>query len=271
MGLHGMAGKVAIAQMEDLRGIKTMLRVYNGEQKGATAFFRNRPLLQTLSDLLQEHPSKKIRILFHAVSVGAEVYSFAIWSMMQGLHQRFDLEFFATDINQNFLDFARAARYPSIILQTMTPEEKAYFEDAGNGEVTPLETVRSLVRFLPAMSYLEPLDAGMFDVVFVLNALTYVTEVQQAEAISRIAGYNSRYLVISAFHPDAIEAHLQQEDYRPVLDNIEDIHSGWHERIRSDIAATRGTDAYSWALRPFSRTEGYQYKLCAIFERNTAA
>lgn len=266
-----MAGKVAIAQTDDMRGVKTMLRVYNGEQKGATAFFRNRPLLQTLSDLLQNYPSGKIRILFHAVSVGAEVYSFAIWSMMQGLHERFDLEFFATDINQGFLDFARAARYPSVILQTMTPEEKAYFEDAGDGEISPLETVRSMVRFLPAMSYLDPLDEGMFDVVFVLNALTYVTEGQQAEAISRIAGYNSRYLVISAFHPDAIETQLRQNDYRPVPDNIEDIHNGWHERIRSDITAGRGTDAYSWALQPFSPIEGYQYRLCAIFEQNKAA
>jgi hypothetical protein len=266
-----MAGKVAIAQTDDMRGVKTMLRVYNGEQKGATAFFRNRPLLQTLSDLLQDCPSKKIRVLFHAVSVGAEVYSFAVWSMMQGLHKRFDLEFVATDINQGFLDFARAARYPSAILQTMTPDEKAYFEDAGNGEVSPLETVRNMVRFLPAMSFLDPPGDGMFDIVFVLNALTYVTEDQQAEVIAQIAGYNSRYLVISAFHPDAVEGHLRQNGYSPIPDNIEAIHNGWHERIRSDITAARGTDAYSWALQPFSRTEGYQYRLCAIFERVNAA
>jgi hypothetical protein len=104
-----------------------------------------------------------------------------------------------------------------------------------------------------------------------LNALTYVTEDQQGDVIARIAGYNSRYLVVSAFHPDAIEAQMLQSGYSPVSDNIEAIHNGWHERIRSDIPAVRGTDAYSWALRPFSRTEGYQYKLCAIFERNDAA
>jgi hypothetical protein len=153
----------------------------------------------------------------------------------------------------------------------MTPEEKAYFEDAGNQEVSPLETVRNMVRFLPAMSFLDPLDNEMFDIVFVLNALTYVTEDQQAEVIARIADYNSRYLVISAFHPDVIEAHLRRNDYGPVPGNIEDIHNGWHERIRSDISAARGADAYSWALQPFSRTEGYRYKLCAIFERNAAA
>jgi hypothetical protein len=109
--------------------------------------------------------------------------------------------------------------------------------------------------------------AQAFDVVMVLNAFTYVSEVEQGLAIRRIADYNTRYLVITAFHPDTIEADLREHGYIPVTDNIEAIHNGWHERIQTDSGATRGTAEYSWVLPPFSRIAGYEYKFCSIFER----
>jgi chemotaxis methyl-accepting protein methylase len=58
-----------------------MIRVYSGNNKGATAFFRNRPLLKTLSGLLAgQSPS----VLFHAASIGAEPYTFAVHCRMYG-------------------------------------------------------------------------------------------------------------------------------------------------------------------------------------------
>ena len=175
-----------------------MLGVYSGEQKGATVFFRNRSLLRTLTQLLEalaQHPPQRLRILFHSASIGAEAYSFAIWRQMHGLHRQFALEIVTTDINSEFLDFARNARYPANVLQTMAAEESAYFELVGENEVTPAETIRCMEGFLPAMSFLEPM-APACEVVMVLNALTYVSEMEQGLAIRRIAEYNSRYLVI---------------------------------------------------------------------------
>jgi chemotaxis methyl-accepting protein methylase len=254
----------------EARDDKTMLRAYSGEQKGATAFFRNRPLLHTLTHLLKAwapDPPRKLRILFHSASIGAEPYSFAVWFRMHGLGRQFALEISATDINAEFLDFARSARYPVTVLETMTAEEKAYFEPAGENEVAPVEEIRRMVGFLPAMSFLDPL-AGAFDVVLVLNALTYVSESEQGLAIQRIADYNTRYLVLTAFHPDTIQGDLRQQRYLPVTDNIEAIHNGWHERIQPEPAATRGTAEYSWVLPPFSRIAGYEYKFCSIFEKD---
>ncbi len=247
-----------------------MLRVYSGEQKGATAFFRNRPLLGTLTQLLgarAQHPPQRLRILFHSASIGAEAYSFAIWCRVHALDRKFALEISATDINSDFLDFARNALYPVNVLQTMEPEERECFEQVGENEVTPIEEIRHMVGFLPAMSFLEPM-AHAFDVVMVLNALTYVSEKEQSLAIRRIADYNTRYLVLTAFHPDTIEADLKQSGYAAVTDNIEAIHNGWHERIQLEPAATRGTAEYSWVLPPFSRVAGYEYKLCSIFEKD---
>jgi chemotaxis methyl-accepting protein methylase len=73
------------------RDDKTMLRVYSGEQKGAT--------------------------VFHSTSIGAEPYSFAIWRRTHGSDRQFALEISATDINEN-------------VVQTMEAEERPYFEQA---------------------------------------------------------------------------------------------------------------------------------------------
>jgi len=246
-----------------------MLRVYSGDQKGATAFFRNRALLDTLTKLLKASPDRserRMRILFHSASIGAEAFSFAIWCRMHGLDSQFALEISATDINSEFLDFARTALYPANVQQTMSAEEKAYFEDAGENEITPIEAIRRMVCFFPAMSFLEPISS-VFDVVVVLNALTYVSETEQSLAIHRIADYNRRYLVTTAFHPDTIEADLRQHGYVAVTDNIEAIHNGWTERLRPSPDAIRGTPEYSWVLPPFSPVPGFEYRFCSIFEK----
>jgi chemotaxis methyl-accepting protein methylase len=256
-------------QIADLHGEKTMLRVYSGAQKGATAFFRNRMLLRTLIQILEmlpHYPPQTLRVLFHAGSIGAEAYSFAIWCQIHGLHRRFVLEIQTSDINCEFLDFARNARYHANVLHTMLAEERAYFQHVSKNEVIPIDAIQRMVAFLPPMSFLEPM-AATYDVVLVLNALTYVSETEQALAISRIADYNSRYLVLTAFHPDTIEADLRQNCYVPITHNIEAIHNGWHERIRPDLGAKRGTAEHSWVLPRFTRVEGYEYKFCAIFEK----
>jgi hypothetical protein len=108
-----------------------------------------------------------------------------------------------------------------------------------------------MVGFLPSMSFLEPM-AQEFELLMVLNALTYVSESEQGLAIQRIADYNTRYLVLTAFHPDTIVVDLRKHGYFPVTDNIEAIHNGWHERIQPEPAATRGTAEHSWVLPPFS-------------------
>jgi chemotaxis methyl-accepting protein methylase len=59
-----------------------MIRVYSGDSKGATAFFRNRTLLETIARLLHD---QRYRVLFHACSVGAEPYSFAIYCRLRGV------------------------------------------------------------------------------------------------------------------------------------------------------------------------------------------
>jgi hypothetical protein len=243
----------------DRAGEKTMLRAYSGEQKGATAFFRNRPLLETLMGLLEGGAT----VLFHASSIGAEVYSFAIYARRRGI----DVKICATDINPDFLSYSRRGRYPAEILDTMTAEERGYFERTDD-EVTPVEAIKKMVTFLPPASFVDAVVEGSFDLVFVTNAMTYVTEAEQAVAIDNIARYNRRLLIASAFHPDTIEQDLTRNGYAPVLTNISAIHNAWEERIRPGFTPERGTPEYSWVIPPFSEVEGWRFKYCSIFEKS---
>ena len=242
---------------------KTMLRAYSGEQKGATAFFRNRALLATLIDLLETEPHR-LNVLFHASSIGPVVYSFAVYCRIRGLA---DLKIRATDINPDFLQYSRRARYPMEVLGTMTSQERAYFREADEAEVTPLDEIKEMIRFLPPVSFVDAAPRDTFELVFVTNAMTYITQAEQASAIDNIAGYNTRYLVVSAFHPDSIEQDLTRNGYAPVLSNISSIHNSWDERIREGPAPERGTPEYTWVLPPFSEIEGWRYKYCSIFQK----
>lgn len=106
----------------------SVLRVYNDGHKGATAFFRNRPFLETLSR--RRHcplsTQDKVTIFVHACSIGAEPYSFALWWLHRVKPGRPNMliEIVATDIDPEFLEFAVQGCYPQTILEGMTDEER---------------------------------------------------------------------------------------------------------------------------------------------------
>jgi len=249
---------------------KTMLRVYDAGQKGATAFFRNRPLLHTVDELLQAEAGRgTVRVLFHASSIGAEVYSFVIHSMLSGLASRCDLQVSATDVNPAFLQHARRALYPRASLLGMTGEERGFFADSAEDLVGPVEEIRRRVRFLPARSFVDARLDDTFDAVFILNALTYVTPAEQSRCIANVARYNRSLLVACAFHPDSIESDLVAHRYRPITTRIAQIHDGWSERIRATGLPSPGTPEYSWVIPPFSEVPGFEYRYCSIFRKET--
>ncbi|MEO8481658.1 MAG: CheR family methyltransferase [Acidobacteriota bacterium] len=255
-----------ITPIVDPQRDKTMLRVYSGGSKGATSFFRNRPLLRLLMRRLAAYPGRRITVLFHASSIGAEPYSFAMYCRMHGLAATRDLDIRATDIDPHFLEFAREARYSESILATMTDAEREQFE-IGDGWVRPVAAVRAMVHVLPPVSFVDAVFDEAFDVVFVTNAITYVSPADQTIALANIARYNRGYLVASAFHPDSIERDLRHTGYVPVQDDIEAIHESWDERRRDEPVAP-GSPEYSWVLPRFSRIEGYEYRYCALFRRS---
>jgi chemotaxis methyl-accepting protein methylase len=233
-----------------------MLRPRSGNLRGATEFFRNRALVNTLLDLLGEKPA--IKLLFHACSIGAEPYSFAAMRQMRGIK---NVEIHATDISPEFLEFARNANYPDSVAEDMSAEEKSFF-DIASGQLRPVASIRGAVTFLPACSFIDTIFPQAYDVVFVSNALTYVTPAEQAAAIANISRYNTSYLVLTAFHQLTIKQDVIAAGYEPVPDNIEAIHNSWGDRITKDAPPD-----HSWMLPPFSKINDYEYKYCALFRK----
>lgn len=248
-----------------------MLRVYGGDKIGSTAFFRNRPLLDALLGLVRSRGKPDLRVLFHASSIGAEPYSLAAWAIMAGLAETIRLQITATDINADFLAVARAGVYPSQVLAGMTEAERECFVALDDGEhVGVRDDVRQMVEFIEPASFVDFETERRFDIVFVLNALTYVTADDQHRALQSISHYNDWLLVTSAFHPDSIRDDLVSAGYRPLTTALEAIHGGWVERIRP-VAARPGTPEYSWVLPPFSRIAEHEFRFCALFEKSAAA
>lgn len=242
-----------------------MLRVYNGPNKGATAFFRNRPFLEVLVSELRRH-TQAPKIFFHSCSIGAEPYSLALWY----LHRAGDAPppvIEATDIEATFLETARTGIYPRSILNGMSPEEQGWFEPVDDERVRVPEAARSLVRFLPAQSFLDPLPGGPYDAVLAMNSLTYVSPAEQSLAISLMSVGARHLLGLSAFHPDTIREDVARVGFAPIAQRRREIHDAWQGR-RVAVAPAPGTPEYSWRLPPFDHpVADRDYRFSSLFAR----
>lgn len=240
-----------------------MLRVYEGDKIGVTAFFRNRPFIDTFFRLLTRE-TRTPRIFIHSCSVGAEPYSMAAAAENLGV----DLEIETSDIEPKFLETARKGEYPADILTPMTEAERRWFVSAGPDRVQVKDQLRRRIKFLPPMSVLDPLPST-YDAVLAMNVLTYVGPTLQGEAISTMARSSRHLLCLTTFYPDTIKADLTAADFYPVEVNLEAIHVGWGERIKRPTEVPRpGTRDKSWMLPPYDRNApDAEWRFCAIFRR----
>lgn len=235
---------------------------------GTTAFFRNRPLLNALCAQLETHDAAVIDVLFHACSIGAEVYSFLIACRLHPVLAQKTIRLAACDLDPAFVNYARQGVYPATIVQGMSQQERAFFVDVDEHSVRVLDELRSLPDFLPATSFVDFETSRTFDVVFLLNALLYVPGEKQSEAIDRISTYSRRWLVTTGFHFDRIRDDLRRNGYAPVPDGAREIHDAWLDRRRPVTEASEvipGKIFHTWSLPPFEMIEDYAYKYCAIF------
>jgi chemotaxis methyl-accepting protein methylase len=246
-----------------------MLRVYNDGHKGATAFFRNRPFLQTLFSEPTLSGKTHITIFVHACSIGAEPYSLALWWLRHILPTRpgATLDIVATDIDPEFLEVARHACYPEQILDGMTEQERSWFKKEGDAVMVPDEA-RALVRFVEPANFVSATLAEEVDVVLIMNALTYVTAQDQATALVHAAGYARHLLCLTAFHPDSIAEDAARIGFVPSMRNHQEIHDAWLERI-SDETVPPGHPDYSWRLPPYDTSHpDYAARFGVIFRRD---
>lgn len=243
------------------------LRPVVGQSIGTTAFFRNRPLYDVLLRDMKAGKKKYYKLLFHACSIGAEVYSFVIQYLTSSYVDDFMIEVHATDLEQPFIDFARQGKYPVDVLSAMTPDERSMFKNNGE-QAEIIQDIKQVIHFLDAESFLDFDTEENFDVVFMLNTLVYVPQSLQAAAIDKVSKYNNGYLLISAFHMNSIKQDLIRNNYLPVLDRQIEIHDSWTDRRVTEYSDSLEPGMYAnWRLPAFSEIEDFEYKYCAIFRK----
>jgi chemotaxis methyl-accepting protein methylase len=239
-----------------------MLRVHKDDKKGATAFFRNRSFLNIFVTRLAALEARPVNVLLQACSIGAEPYSIAAVALDRGL----DIAIATTDIEPEFIAFAKRAQYPEVVTASMMASEKKFFKPIGQGLVEVDAALRAKVKFLPAQSLTDPMP-GTYDATLAMNVLTYVTPADQTRAIATMAAATTHYLCLTAFHPDSIKSDIESVGFKPVMDDQALIHNAWGDRVRPG-GAVLGTPEYSWVVPPYNTDcDDYAWRYGAIFQR----
>ncbi|WP_367606052.1 CheR family methyltransferase [Legionella sp. W05-934-2] len=248
--------------------IPIRLRPVTDKSIGTTAFFRNRILLETVCEMISSIEKKEIRVLFHACSIGSEVYSFMITTALDQRLAEKRIKVACCDQETSFLDFGKSAIYPCEVLKGMYPKEQNFFERIDENLIRVKQEIRNNVTFLPASSFRDFMYPEPFDVVFLLNALLYLPKEDQAVAIDNIAKYNNSLFITTGFHFDCIKQDLQRNHYQPYLENAKQIHDGWVDRRKAIMDANEvipGKIYHPWSLAPYSTIKDYDYLYSAIF------
>jgi two-component system CheB/CheR fusion protein len=151
---------------------------------GVTSFFRDPEVWaqvreEAIPALLAAYPGGGcIRAWSAGCSTGEEAYSLAI-SFKEALEKvkpsgHFTLQIFATDLNQDGIDFARRSLYPAKVATEVTPEQlQRFFVKDGNGYRVGKE-IREMVTFATQNAIMDA-PFTKLDFLVCRNLLIYLT------------------------------------------------------------------------------------------------
>jgi two-component system, chemotaxis family, CheB/CheR fusion protein len=158
--------RMAVHQIDSLEDYLRYMQLTRGEADalfrelliGVTSFFRDAEIF----DEVQKHvipqlfagkaAGSVIRVWVPGCSTGEEAYSIAILlrERMEDRKENFKVQIFATDIDREAIDHARAGVYPSSIIADVSPERLAHFfdqEQADGSTYRIHKTVRDMLIF----------------------------------------------------------------------------------------------------------------------------
>ncbi len=146
---------------------------------GVTSFFRDPASFATLANLLLEALRDKprdynFRVWVPGCSTGEEAYSIAILlqECMQQLKSYFNVQIFATDIDDLSINTARAGFYPLSIASDVGPERlTSFFLQEGNGYHIK-KNIREMLVFAPQNMIQDP-PFTKLDMLSCRNVLIY--------------------------------------------------------------------------------------------------
>jgi two-component system CheB/CheR fusion protein len=157
-----------------------------------TSFFRDVETFETLyktaiqTIVAEHHEAQPIRVWIAGTATGEEAYTMAIlfaeeFNRVQRWPQ---IKIFATDVEQQYVDFAGAGAYSESIVNEMSPERlEAYFKKRGNQYVIKNE-IRQTVIFA-RHNILEDPPFTRMNLVSCRNVLIYFETPAQEKALLR--------------------------------------------------------------------------------------
>ena len=151
---------------------------------GVTNFFRDAEIFdeiqkQVIPHLFVGKPSGSvIRVWVSGCSTGEEAYSIAMLlrERMEELKETFRVNIFATDIDREAIEHARAGVYPASIVADVSPERLAHFFDQENPDGTSYrihKTIRDMLIFSEHNLIKDP-PFSKLDLISCRNLLIYM-------------------------------------------------------------------------------------------------
>ncbi len=181
IGLHQLKGMTDYAHYLQVNRAEGEL-LFKELLIGVTSFFRNASLWETLKretlpDLLARFPDGgKLRAWVPACSTGEEAFSLAIvfQEVLQDLNPpaHYDLQIFATDLDADAIDKARAGVYPTNIAADVSESRLERFFTAEDHRYRVGKEIREMVVFAPHNLTMDP-PFTKLDVISCRNVLIY--------------------------------------------------------------------------------------------------
>ncbi|WP_158932987.1 chemotaxis protein CheB [Acidisphaera sp. S103] len=156
-----------------------------------TSFFRDADAWRTLDDIVisqmvaDRETGASIRVWVPGCSTGEEAYSVAmlLQERAEAAHKQFDLKIFASDIQDDNLNAARAGVYPGSSVESLPTERIMRFFERLDGSYQVRKSLRDLVVFARQNLFHDPPFSRM-DLITCRNMLIYVEPEGQKRALT---------------------------------------------------------------------------------------
>jgi two-component system CheB/CheR fusion protein len=157
---------------------------------GVTSFFRDPEAFEVLAEqaiprlLTGKGPGEPLRVWVPGCSTGEEAYSIAMLLQEQVVAKRQDLKIqvFATDIDREAIDKARAGVYPNSIAADVSPERLARFFRQEDTAYRIKKMIRDLVVFA-VQNVVEDPPFSRIDLISCRNLLIYMEPELQKKVV----------------------------------------------------------------------------------------
>lgn len=149
-----------------------------------TSFFRDPGIIDTFADAVLARGGDRPRLWSAGCAFGQEPLSLAMSFSERGASP----DIVATDVSQNALVRARAARYSQFEIQRGLAVTRMlrWFEQAGNDWVA-VPQLRALISYRRNNLVDDPPPAGRFDAILCRNVLFYLSPMLRTRVLARLA------------------------------------------------------------------------------------